>query len=38
MHLNLNAGKWDYKAWGFPENPEVASGAELRVWMEDLTR
>lgn len=35
MHLTLNAGKWDYGRWGMPEDPAVASGAELWAWMSD---
>ncbi|KAG8738458.1 Subunit of the glycosylphosphatidylinositol transamidase complex-like protein [Ceratobasidium sp. 414] len=33
LHLSLNAGKWNYKAWGAPLVPNVASGAELWAWM-----
>jgi phosphatidylinositol glycan class T len=35
LHLTLNTGRWRYDAWGFPENPAVASGAELWVWMAE---
>ncbi len=33
LHLSLNAGKWNYDAWGYPEEPGVSTGAELWVWM-----
>jgi phosphatidylinositol glycan class T len=33
LHLSLNAGKWNYKSWGAPIVPNVASGAELWAWM-----
>jgi len=33
LHLTLNAGKWDYARWGYPEDPAVATGAELWAWM-----
>lgn len=33
LHLALNAGKWNYKSWGVPLVPNVASGAELWAWM-----
>lgn len=33
LHLSLNAGKWNYKSWGAPLVPNVASGAELWTWM-----
>jgi hypothetical protein len=35
LHLTLNTGRWRYDVWGLPENPAVASGAELWVWMAD---
>lgn len=35
MHLSLNAGKWDYGRWGYPDDTAVASGAELWAWMGD---
>jgi hypothetical protein len=35
MHLTLNSGRWRYDKWGFPENPAVASGAELWAWMAE---
>jgi len=35
LHLTLNSGRWRYDAWGYPENPAVASGAELWAWMAD---
>ncbi|KAI0312755.1 GPI transamidase component PIG-T [Amylostereum chailletii] len=33
LHLNLNAGRWDYDRWGPPEEPSVGTGAELWAWM-----
>ncbi|RPD56728.1 Gpi16 subunit GPI transamidase component [Lentinus tigrinus ALCF2SS1-7] len=33
LHLTLNAGKWNYDAWGYPEEPGVGTGAELWAWM-----
>ncbi|KAI0738852.1 Gpi16 subunit GPI transamidase component [Daedaleopsis nitida] len=35
LHLTLNAGKWNYDAWGYPEEPGVSTGAELWAWMGD---
>ncbi|KAJ7775972.1 Gpi16 subunit GPI transamidase component [Mycena maculata] len=35
MHLSLNAGKWNYKRWGYPDEADVGSGAELWAWMGD---
>lgn len=35
LHLTLNAGKWDYDRWGFPEETGVGTGAELWAWMGD---
>ncbi|KAF7982182.1 hypothetical protein HWV62_29965 [Athelia sp. TMB] len=35
MHLNLNAGKWNYDRWGYPDEPGVGTGAELWAWMGD---
>ncbi|PVF92896.1 Gpi16 subunit, GPI transamidase component [Serendipita vermifera] len=35
MHLTLNSGRWRYDKWGYPENPAVASGAELWAWMAE---
>ncbi|KAJ7747141.1 Gpi16 subunit GPI transamidase component [Mycena maculata] len=35
MHLTLNAGKWDYERWGYPDETDVGSGAELWAWMGD---
>ncbi|KAH8108540.1 GPI transamidase component GPI16 [Phellopilus nigrolimitatus] len=35
VHLSLNAGKWNYGRWGYPEDPAVATGAELWAWMGD---
>ncbi|GJJ08822.1 hypothetical protein Clacol_003041 [Clathrus columnatus] len=38
LHLSLNAGKWDYRTWGYPNGSSVGNGAELWVWMgEDET-
>ncbi|KIJ35768.1 hypothetical protein M422DRAFT_76311 [Sphaerobolus stellatus SS14] len=33
LHLSLNAGKWNYGSWGYPDDPNVGTGAELWVWM-----
>ncbi|KZV99912.1 Gpi16 subunit, GPI transamidase component [Exidia glandulosa HHB12029] len=33
LHLALNAGQWNYKLWGSPPEPSVASGAEIWTWM-----
>ena len=33
MHLTLNSGRWNYKAWGYPEDPGAATGAELWAWI-----
>ena len=35
MQLNLNAGRWDYSAWGMPESSSVSSGADLWAWIVD---
>ncbi|KAF8137203.1 GPI transamidase component PIG-T [Boletus edulis] len=35
LHLSLNAGKWNYNSWGFPDHPSVGTGAELWAWMAD---
>ena len=35
LHLTLNAGKWNYEAWGYPDEPGVGTGAELWAWMGD---
>ncbi|KAF5374923.1 hypothetical protein D9758_000016 [Tetrapyrgos nigripes] len=35
LHLTLNAGKWNYDAWGYPEAPGVGTGAELYAWLAD---
>ncbi|KAI0047315.1 Gpi16 subunit, GPI transamidase component [Auriscalpium vulgare] len=35
LHLTLNAGKWDYDSWGYPDEPGVGTGAELWTWMGD---
>ncbi|KAJ2918728.1 hypothetical protein MD484_g1679, partial [Candolleomyces efflorescens] len=35
MHLSLNAGKWDYDAWGHPVESGVGTGAELWAWIGD---
>ncbi|KAI0369392.1 Gpi16 subunit GPI transamidase component [Pilatotrama ljubarskyi] len=37
LHLTLNAGKWNYDHWGYPEEPGVGTGAELWVWMADTS-
>ncbi|VDC07906.1 unnamed protein product [Peniophora sp. CBMAI 1063] len=33
LHLNLNAGQWQYGRWGPPYQSSVAPGAELWAWM-----
>ncbi|KAJ8519324.1 hypothetical protein ONZ45_g3718 [Pleurotus djamor] len=33
LHLSLNAGKWNYDDWGYPEELGVGTGAELWAWM-----
>ena len=33
MHLTLNAGKWRYDRWGYPDETGVGTGAELWAWM-----
>ncbi|KAF8340802.1 GPI transamidase component PIG-T [Amanita rubescens] len=33
LHLSLNAGRWNYDRWGYPEQPGVGTGAELWAWM-----
>jgi len=33
LHLSLNAGKWNYGYWGYPDDPGVGTGAELWAWM-----
>ncbi|KAA1470982.1 Gpi16 subunit, GPI transamidase component [Dentipellis sp. KUC8613] len=35
LHMSLNAGKWNYDRWGYPEEPGVGTGAELWAWMGD---
>ncbi|KIP02943.1 hypothetical protein PHLGIDRAFT_130443 [Phlebiopsis gigantea 11061_1 CR5-6] len=35
LHLSLNAGKWDYLNWGYPEEDGVGTGAELWAWMAE---
>ncbi|TCD65858.1 Subunit of the glycosylphosphatidylinositol transamidase complex-like protein [Steccherinum ochraceum] len=35
LHMSLNAGKWDYDRWGYPEDPGVGTGAELWAYMGD---
>jgi GPI-anchor transamidase subunit T len=35
LHLNLNAGRWNYENWGYPEELGVGTGAELWAWMAD---
>jgi phosphatidylinositol glycan class T len=33
LHLTLNAGAWNYERWGYPEEKQVGTGAELYAWM-----
>ncbi|KAF7327835.1 GPI transamidase component GPI16 [Mycena kentingensis (nom. inval.)] len=33
LHLTLNAGKWNYDRWGYPDEDGVGTGAELWAWM-----
>ncbi|KAJ6500164.1 Gpi16 subunit GPI transamidase component [Mycena vitilis] len=35
LHLTLNAGKWNYDRWGYPEEPDVATGAAMWAWMAE---
>ncbi|KAF7376396.1 GPI transamidase component GPI16 [Mycena sanguinolenta] len=35
LHLTLNAGKWNYDRWGYPDEPDVAAGAALWAWMAE---
>ncbi|KAI0073000.1 Gpi16 subunit GPI transamidase component [Panus rudis PR-1116 ss-1] len=35
LHLTLNAGKWNYDRWGYPDEAGVGTGAELWAWMGD---
>ncbi|KAI0093428.1 GPI transamidase component PIG-T [Irpex rosettiformis] len=35
LHLSLNAGKWSYDRWGYPEEDGVGTGAELWAWMAE---
>ncbi|KAF8916822.1 GPI transamidase component PIG-T [Mucidula mucida] len=35
LHLTLNAGKWNYQSWGYPEEPDIGAGAALWAWMAD---
>ncbi|KAK7005770.1 GPI transamidase component GPI16 [Favolaschia claudopus] len=35
LHLTLNAGKWNYDRWGYPEESDVATGASLWAWMAE---
>ncbi|KAK7468558.1 Subunit of the glycosylphosphatidylinositol transamidase complex-like protein [Stygiomarasmius scandens] len=35
LHLTLNAGKWKYDSWGYPEAAGVGTGAELYAWLAD---
>ncbi|KAF9076064.1 Gpi16 subunit GPI transamidase component [Rhodocollybia butyracea] len=35
LHLTLNAGKWNYESWGYPDESGVGVGAELWAWMAD---
>ncbi|KAL7279582.1 hypothetical protein ACG7TL_005984 [Trametes sanguinea] len=37
LHLTLNAGKWNYDHWGYPDEPGVGTGAELWAWMGDTS-
>ena len=37
LHLNLNAGRWDYGRWGHPNDLSIGTGAELWTWMSDGT-
>ncbi|KAI0686844.1 Gpi16 subunit GPI transamidase component [Cytidiella melzeri] len=38
LHLTLNAGKWNYESWGYPEEDGVGTGAELWAWMAEGTK
>ncbi|KAJ6610775.1 Gpi16 subunit, GPI transamidase component-domain-containing protein [Mycena sp. CBHHK59/15] len=33
LYLTLNAGKWDYARWGYPDELDVAPCAEVWAWM-----
>ncbi|KIL69133.1 hypothetical protein M378DRAFT_7850 [Amanita muscaria Koide BX008] len=33
LHLTLNAGRWNYDGWGYPDESGVGAGAELWAWM-----
>ncbi|KAL0960483.1 hypothetical protein HGRIS_005524 [Hohenbuehelia grisea] len=33
LHLSMNAGKWNYEQWGYPDELSAGTGAELWVWM-----
>ncbi|KAF9559722.1 Gpi16 subunit, GPI transamidase component [Agrocybe pediades] len=35
LHLNINAGNWNYDRWGYPEEKGVGTGAELWAWLGD---
>ncbi|KAJ7227057.1 Gpi16 subunit GPI transamidase component [Mycena pura] len=35
LHLTLNAGKWNYDRWGYPDEEGVGTGAELWAWIGD---
>ncbi|KAJ7052573.1 GPI transamidase component PIG-T [Mycena amicta] len=35
LHLTLNAGKWSYDRWGYPDEDGVGTGAELWAWIGD---
>ena len=35
LHLSLNAGRWDYDRWGYPDETGVGTGGELWAWMGD---
>jgi phosphatidylinositol glycan class T len=33
LHLSLNAGKWNYEGWGYPDVASVSGGVELWAWL-----
>ncbi|KAH8832907.1 Gpi16 subunit GPI transamidase component [Flagelloscypha sp. PMI_526] len=33
LHLSLNAGKWNYDDWNYPDELAVGAGAELYAWL-----
>ncbi|TFK48825.1 Gpi16 subunit, GPI transamidase component [Heliocybe sulcata] len=35
LHLSLNSGKWEYDRWGYPDEQEVGTGAQLWAWIGD---